>query len=352
MVPLSAAILAGGKNTRADGQNKAFLRHEDQTFIERTLLQLSAFDEVLISARDRTVYAHLPYIAVEDEAHDVGPLGGIYTCLKYCRNEHLFVTAADMPNVTKELVAFMAEFISSDYDCYVLRAGDAIQPLCAIYTKALIPLMEQMLEEQQYSLRALLDRAKVKYIPLEYSRFDESAVLNINTLAEYAAFARAAAEKTPIVFAVSGVKNSGKTTLITKLIATFKAEGYRVGVIKHDGHDFEPDVPNTDTHQFRAAGCDATLIYSKTKLAFVRQVSGAYATELIGWLRDCDIVIIEGLKDATDIPKIEMVLDNPVCPEESVLAFASAGGYRHPQIPSLSRDDIEGLVSILKKRLF
>lgn len=45
------------------------------------------------------------------------------------------------------------------------------------------------------------------------------------------------------IFAVSGVKDSGKTTLISRLIPHFKRKGLSVSVIKHDGHDFIPDVP-------------------------------------------------------------------------------------------------------------
>lgn len=56
------------------------------------------------------------------------------------------------------------------------------------------------------------------------------------------------------IFAVSGVKNSGKTTLICKLLEIFKGKGQKVAVLKHDGHDFEPDVPGTDTYRQLQAG--------------------------------------------------------------------------------------------------
>ena len=53
--------------------------------------------------------------------------------------------------------------------------------------------------------------------------------------------------KKQFILAVSGVKNSGKTTLITKLLPGLKKRGLQVAVIKHDGHDFEADVPGTDS---------------------------------------------------------------------------------------------------------
>ena len=51
----------------------------------------------------------------------------------------------------------------------------------------------------------------------------------------------------PAVVAVSGVKNSGKTTLIIEMLPYLTEKGLRVAVIKHDGHSFEPDPVFTDT---------------------------------------------------------------------------------------------------------
>lgn len=58
----------------------------------------------------------------------------------------------------------------------------------------------------------------------------------------------------PVIVAVSGVKNSGKTTLITQMLPLFSAAGLRTAVIKHDGHALQPDPPDTDTGRFMTAG--------------------------------------------------------------------------------------------------
>ena len=54
-------------------------------------------------------------------------------------------------------------------------------------------------------------------------------------------------KKKPLILAVCGVKNSGKTILIQKLIPLLQNQGLKVAAVKHDGHDFEPDVPGTDS---------------------------------------------------------------------------------------------------------
>jgi molybdopterin-guanine dinucleotide biosynthesis protein B len=78
----------------------------------------------------------------------------------------------------------------------------------------------------------------------------------------------------PFIFAVSGVKNSGKTTLITRILPLLARQGLRVAVIKHDGHDFAADVPGTDTWRQQQAGAYGTAIFSANKFMVVKQQPG------------------------------------------------------------------------------
>ena len=75
------------------------------------------------------------------------------------------------------------------------------------------------------------------------------------------ALAETQALKRPAVLAVSGVHNSGKTTLLEKLLPVLRSRGLKVGVIKHDGHDFTPDVPGTDSYRLREAGAEGVAVY-------------------------------------------------------------------------------------------
>ena len=75
------------------------------------------------------------------------------------------------------------------------------------------------------------------------------------------ALAETQALKRPAVLAVSGVHNSGKTTLLEKLLPVLRSRGLKVGVIKHDGHDFTPDVPGTGFPQTVAVGAELSLIH-------------------------------------------------------------------------------------------
>ncbi|MCR5173611.1 MAG: molybdopterin-guanine dinucleotide biosynthesis protein B, partial [Oscillospiraceae bacterium] len=67
------------------------------------------------------------------------------------------------------------------------------------------------------------------------------------------------------VFQFVALSGTGKTTFLEKLVAELKSRGLRVGVYKHDGHEFEIDRPGKDSWRFTRAGADVTLLSSAGK---------------------------------------------------------------------------------------
>lgn len=122
-------------------------------------------------------------------------------------------------------------------------------------------------------------------------------------------------EKKRQIVAVCGVKNSGKTTLIEKLVRKLAERNVKTAVIKHDGHDFACDIPGTDSYRFGQAGACGTAVFSDYRV-FVHKVgSGEREQELIGYFPEAELILLEGLKDSA-YPKIEVirkaVSDHPV----------------------------------------
>lgn len=110
----------------------------------------------------------------------------------------------------------------------------------------------------------------------------------------------------PVVCFV-GRKNSGKTTLMEKVILGLKADGYRVAAVKHDAHRFEIDHPGKDSYRFQAAGADTTVISSREKTAVVLHHREEMPLDSIlsRFASEVDIVLAEGYK-ASPFPKIEV----------------------------------------------
>ena len=130
----------------------------------------------------------------------------------------------------------------------------------------------------------------------------------------------------PVLIAISGVKNSGKTTLIEKLIPRLSDKGLKVATVKHDGHDFDADVEGTDTFKHRWAGAYGTAIFSKNKFMVIKEQKNTQEEELISYFSDCDVILLEGFK-FSDYPKIEIVRkgnsSESVCKKETLLGIVS-----------------------------
>ena len=111
----------------------------------------------------------------------------------------------------------------------------------------------------------------------------------------------------PLVIGIVGWKNSGKTTLVSRLIEEFTSRGLKVASVKHAHHTFEIDDKETDSARHRKAGAKQVAIVSAKRWAVVTQNeedAEPSLDEVIASLNPSDIIIVEGYK-AAPIPKIE-----------------------------------------------
>ncbi len=160
--------------------------------------------------------------------------------------------------------------------------------------------------------------------------------------------------KKPYIFAISGVKNSGKTSFIVKLIPKLKEKGYKVVTIKHDGHDFEIDKKDSDTYKHIKSGADATAIYSKYKYMIISNQKNVDENKFIEYFADYDIVILEGFK-YSNYPKIEIIRKGnskePVCNPKHVLAIATDIEDLEYSGTKLNINDIDKAIKIITQQL-
>ena len=111
------------------------------------------------------------------------------------------------------------------------------------------------------------------------------------------------------IIGVVGWKNTGKTTLIEKLISEFNNRNLTVSTIKHSHHNFSVDREGTDSFRHFNAGTKETILASEQKwIKFSRQREEDMPnlSYLIKQIIPVDIVIVEGFK-ASDHKKVEVV---------------------------------------------
>ena len=344
---VGAVILAGGKSSRMKVSNKALLLWNGRSFLERLLLEMQGFKELLISADRSDRYPEYANRVVPDKFPGIGPIGALYSVLSICQSDAMIVTACDTPFFSKGLAEYLLSHLSYEWDAVVVEdCSGRIHPLCGIYQKAALPFFLEQIQSGDYKMSHLLNRLRVKRVNLCGSCFSDECLRNINRPQDYLNLLNK--QIPPAIIAISGVKNSGKTTALEKLIPRLKDFGYRIAVIKHDGHDFTTDVPGTDSYRFQQAGADGVAVFSSARYMVVQATPDISA--LIQMMGDVDLVLLEGFKN-TSYPKIEIIRGtvsiNSVCQSKTLLAILTDTDIQVEHVPSIPLDDIDTVASII-----
>ena len=157
----------------------------------------------------------------------------------------------------------------------------------------------------------------------------------------------------PPVISIVGKSESGKTTLIEKLIPALKRRGYRVGIVKHAHHGFDMDRQGKDSYRHAQAGADTVMIASPGRIAMIKDVPGESLDDLIPYFEDVDLLVTEGFK-RDKAPKIEIFRterhQHPACLNDDTLIAMVSDTSLDAAVPQFATDDIEAITEFIVGR--
>ena len=192
---IGALILMGGKNSRMNGNVKGLLKIKNSTFLEKIQETLNDFSSIYLSINDKFSkeqkqnFENMGFKIIEDIYKEIGPLGGIYSSLLNCKEEYLFITACDMPFITKNSIEVLCNKVDKNTDGVVFYdKNNKLYPLGAIYSKNVLPIIEEMIEKKYYMLSYLIEKSNFVKINIEKTDIPLKVLSNINTLQEYDLF--------------------------------------------------------------------------------------------------------------------------------------------------------------------
>ena len=185
----------GGKNSRMNGNVKGLLKIKNSTFLEKIQETLNDFSSIYLSINDKFSkeqkqnFENMGFKIIEDIYKEIGPLGGIYSSLLNCKEEYLFITACDMPFITKNSIEVLCNKVDKNTDGVVFYdKNNKLYPLGAVYSKNVLPIIEEMIEKKYYKLSYLIENSNFVKINIEKTDIPLKVLSNINTLQEYDLF--------------------------------------------------------------------------------------------------------------------------------------------------------------------
>ena len=183
-------VLCGGKSTRM-GSSKALLPFGSETMLQRVVRLLGEVVSpmVVVAALDQELPA-LPrdVIIARDEREARGPLEGLRAGLKALPEdvERAYVTSCDVPLLVPNFVRQMLD-LARGYDVAVMEIDGFTHPLSAVYRRATLPFVDDLLAHDRLRPVFLFEAVKTRRVrPEEMTADPELRTLrNLNTREDY-----------------------------------------------------------------------------------------------------------------------------------------------------------------------
>jgi molybdopterin-guanine dinucleotide biosynthesis protein B len=157
------------------------------------------------------------------------------------------------------------------------------------------------------------------------------------------------------IISIVGKSDSGKTTLLEKLIAELKQRDYKVAVVKHSHHTDALDTAEKDTWRFTQAGSVLSAINSLDHLAIYRRIDHFFDPREISSniLWDYDIILTEGFK-GSPFPKIEVhraEQGSELLTDSHLLLAVVTDKPLTVNVPQYTHDDVSGIADLIENKI-
>ncbi|WP_170106937.1 molybdenum cofactor guanylyltransferase MobA [Agitococcus lubricus] len=177
-VNFSLLILAGGKATRMQGQDKGLVLWQGKPLVEHIIGRIRCTDIVISCNRNHAHYHYYGRTVSDQQSDFWGPLAGIASGLAQCQHDWVLVVACDMPSLPHDIAQRLANARQTDTQVVIAHDGEHLQSLCFLARKDLYLSAQTAISKGQRAVYSwLLERNhQIVYID------DAHAFDNINRL--------------------------------------------------------------------------------------------------------------------------------------------------------------------------
>jgi molybdenum cofactor guanylyltransferase len=218
---LSGLLLAGGRSSRFGANKLKILSYGIPILADQVIKLCFLCEEITVcTSRENQKYTecivkkieyyikvlgiskkiNIPVIRItadEDILRDrfgiIGPLAGIYTGLKNSINDKCIVIASDMPFISFKLLETIKKTAEEnpDFDSVIVKSHKEVEPLCGVYSKRYIKVIENNIRDGNYRISDALCALRVKWLDvmkINSAGIDIYNFFNINSMEDNTRF--------------------------------------------------------------------------------------------------------------------------------------------------------------------
>lgn len=185
---VSGVILAGGRATRMDNQDKGLIKYKGRPLVSYAITaMLPVVDQLIINANrnlDQYQLFNLPVVTDQTGSFD-GPLAGISTAMRYTKANILLVMPCDLPLIQPEhLQKLLSTCLEQDTDIAVAYDGKEIHPVLLAIKTSLRMDLQNYLDSGKRKVGLWLTQKKT--LKVDFSN-EPDIFTNINTIKDLSA---------------------------------------------------------------------------------------------------------------------------------------------------------------------
>ncbi len=162
---IAGIIMAGGTSSRF-GSNKALALFHKKPVIQHVTETISPlFPTCLLSTNTPEAYTFLRLPTVQDIYPNAGPLSGIHAALNAIDEPRCFVVGCDMPLIDPRLIRFLCTLAEQDdWDVVLPWLTNGPEPLCAVYSRSALPVIEKNLTQGNWKLSDTVSELRIRRV--------------------------------------------------------------------------------------------------------------------------------------------------------------------------------------------
>ncbi len=178
---ISGVLMAGGESTRMR-KDKGLVSFKGKPMAQYGIELLKQHFKDCIVNTNNPAYSIFDLPLINDIHHPIGPLGGLHTALACIDCEYIFLMGCDLPNLNSDIIKYLLLNLNNEDIVLPFHSPNQLEPFCGLYSKRLLPSVEQMILKHNYKMHDLITSANTRYVNVDdLLNENPDMFLNVNT---------------------------------------------------------------------------------------------------------------------------------------------------------------------------
>jgi molybdopterin-guanine dinucleotide biosynthesis protein A len=162
---ITGIVLAGGQSRRM-GQDKGLMLLKNQPLTSWSVRILQSFTENILISSNNLSYERFGYPVIKDIVPDIGPIGGILSCLEHSSSDINIFISCDSPFIKPGLYDYLIQSIGSNLAAVPWFGDQRYEPLCAVYRKSILSPLKSFIESGNFKLPQFFETVEINKITM------------------------------------------------------------------------------------------------------------------------------------------------------------------------------------------